>query len=154
MRWIRAKLNPFILPLIPISNSPYRFLDPKLNSANTLDFFKKLLLVCPVKLEDIQTDNGLEFLGLFDAYLKENGIPHLFSYPRCPKINSVVERYQRSLKEEFLDPNQEDFPGSLGEYLVFYNCIRPHQSLGLKSPIAYLIEKGGMSNMSVTSTLI
>ena len=87
----------------------------KLNSANTLDFFKKLLLVYPVKVKDVQTDNGLEFLGLFDAYLKKEGIPHVFSYPRCPKINSVVERYQRSLKEEFLDPNQEDFPGSLGK---------------------------------------
>ena len=125
---------------------------PKLNSANTLDFFKKLLLVYPVKLKDIQTDNGLEFLGLFDDFLKENNVPHIFSYPRCPKINSVVERYQRTLKEEFINPNQEDFPTNLGEYLVFYNCIRPHQSLGLKSPIAYLIEKGGMSNKSVTST--
>lgn len=126
---------------------------PKLNSVNTLDFFKHLLLIYPVKLKDIQTDNGLEFLGLFDDFLKEKGIPHIFSYPRCPKINSVVERYQRSLKEEFIGPNQEDFPRNLGDYLVFYNCIRPHQSLGLKSPIAYLIEKGGMSNKSVTSTL-
>ena len=125
---------------------------PNLTSANTLDFFKKLLLVYPVGLKDVQTDNGLEFLGLFDDFLKEKKIPHIFSYPRCPKINSVVERYQRSLKEECINPNQEDFPTNLGEYLLFYNCIRPHQSLGLKSPIAYLIEKGGMSNKSVTST--
>ena len=127
---------------------------PKLNSINTLDFFKKLLLVYPVKLKDVQTDNGLEFLGLFDEYLKEKSIPHVFSYPRCPKINSVVERYQRSLKEEFINPNMEDFPSKLGEYLLFYNCIRPHKSLGLKSPIAYLIEKGGMSNKSVTYTVL
>jgi len=112
----------------------------------------RMSLVYPVKLKDIQTDNGLEFLGLFNDFLKENNIPHIFSYPGCPKINSVVERYQRTLKEEFINPNLEDFPTNLGEYLVFYNCIRPHQNLGLKSPIAYLIEKGGMSNKSVTST--
>ena len=125
---------------------------PKLNSLFALDFLKKLMLVYPVKIKDIQTDNGLEFLGIFDDYLKKNKIPHIFSYPRCPKINSVVERYQRTLQEEFINPNQEDFPRNLGEYLVFYNCTRPHQSLGFKSPIAYLIEKGGMSKNSVTYT--
>jgi transposase InsO family protein len=125
---------------------------PRLNSANTLDFFKKLLRIYPVRVRDIQTDNGLEFLGAFDDYLKQKKIPHIFSYPRCPKINSVVERYQRTLKEEFIEPNMEDYPSNLGEYLVFYNCVRPHKSLGLKSPIAYLIEKGGMSKNSVTST--
>jgi len=127
---------------------------PKLTSLNTLDFFKKLKLVYPGTIKDIQTDNGLEFQGVFDDYLKKNKIPHIFAYPRCPKINSVVERYQRTLQEEHINPNQEDFPAKLADYLLFYNCLRPHQSLGLKSPIAYLLEKGGMSKKSVTSTKI
>ena len=40
----------------------------------------------------VQTDNGSEFLGVFDKYLKERGIEHKFTYPRCPKINGYIER--------------------------------------------------------------
>lgn len=28
---------------------------------------------------------------------------HLFSYPRCPKINACIERYNRTIQEEFID---------------------------------------------------
>jgi len=123
----------------------------KLNSLNTLDFFKKLELVYPGKIKSIQTDNGLEFLGVFQQYLSKRQITHYFIYPRCPKINGVIERYQRTLKEEFLEPNLDLiyhpklFYEKLVEYLLFYNSKRAHESLGFKSPLDYLMEKGGMS---------
>ncbi len=130
-----------------------------LNSQNTLDFFKKVKLVYPGKIKSVQTDNGLEFLGAFDQYLKKQNIPHYFIYPRCPRINGVIERYQRTIQEELLDSNLDLihqpklFNEILGEYLLWYNTQRPHKSLGLKSPIDYLIEKGGMSKMCVTYTI-
>ncbi len=129
-----------------------------LNSQNALDFFKKVKLVYPAKIKSVQTDNGLEFLGAFDQYLKKENIPHYFIYPRCPRINGAVERYQRTIQEEFLDPNLDLihqpklFEERLGEYLLWYNTQRPHESLGLKSPMDYLVEKGGMSKMCVTHT--
>lgn len=101
---------------------------------------------------------GTEFLGDFDEYLKSRSIPHYFSYPRCPKINGCVERYNRTLKEEFVENNYdvigdiELFRQKLVEYLVFYNTERPHKSLGLKSPIDYLILEGAMSKMFATHT--
>jgi transposase InsO family protein len=131
---------------------------PALNSQNTLDFFKKLELIYPVKINSVQTDNGLEFQGVFEKYLKEEKIPHYFIYPRCPRINGVVERYQRTLEEEFLNDNLDliyhpkQFSSKLAEYLVFYLTKRVHQSLGLKSPVDYLISQGLMSKMSWTST--
>ena len=48
----------------------------------------------------MQTDNGSEFLGELDRYLKEKGIEQYFSYPRTPKTNSNVERLIRSIEEE------------------------------------------------------
>jgi len=132
----------------------------KLNSLNTLDFFKKLELVYPVQIKSIQTDNGLEFQGVFEQYLSKRQITHYFIYPRCPKVNGVIERYQRTLQEEFLEPNSDLmyhpklFYEKLAEYLIFYNTKRVHESLGFKSPLDYLIEKGGMSKKSVTCTLI
>lgn len=131
----------------------------RLNSQNTLDFFKKAELVCPLRIKSVQTDNGLEFKGVFEKYLKTKKIPHYFTYPRCPKINGVVERYQRTLQEEFLNPNLDlihypkQFIGKLADYLIFYNTQRVHKSLGLKSPVDYLISQGAMSKMSWTHTI-
>ena len=129
-----------------------------LTSSHTLDFYKKLIQIIPYKIKSIQTDNGLEFLGVFDAYLQKQNIPHFFSYPRCPKINGVVERFNRSIQEEFIDYNlhlihgPKTFSSNLADYLVFYNYQRVHKALDNISPMAYLFEKGVMSNKSVTYT--
>lgn len=129
-----------------------------LNSQNTVDFFKKVELVYPFPITTVQTDNGLEFLGDFEPYLQQKQIPHVFIYPRCCKINGVVERYQRSLQEEFIDNNLNTihnpslFSRNLIDYLLFFNTQRVHKAHGLKSPMDYLILKGGLSKMSVTST--
>jgi transposase InsO family protein len=69
-----------------------------LTSRNSRDFLRRLEVVYPLKIRSVQTDNGAEFLGDFDSYLTKKGIPHYFSYPRCPKINGCVERFNRTLK--------------------------------------------------------
>lgn len=128
-----------------------------LNSQNTLDFYKKFMLTYPVKIKDVQTDNGLEFQGTFDDYLTNHSIPHLFSYPRCPKINGVVERFNRTLQEEFVDhylfllTTPREFSGELANYLLFYNTRRIHKSLDNTTPLEYLLSQG-MSNMSQSYT--
>ena len=130
-----------------------------LNSRNGKDFFQKMEKVYPLTIKVVQTDNGLEFLGEFDQYLKNKNIPHYFIYPRCPRINGVVERYQRSLKEEFINHHLDSihdlpfFNQEMIEYLIWYNTKRVHQSLGLKSPMDYLLSKGLMSKKCVTSTV-
>jgi putative transposase len=130
----------------------------RLNSQNTVEFFKKLELLFPVPIREVQTDNGLEFLGNFESYLLQRNIKHNFTYPRCPKINGVVERFNRTIQEDFLEFNLEyfftpkDFCVKLADWLVYYNCYRVHQTLGLVSPMDYLVANGGMSKKSVSST--
>jgi transposase InsO family protein len=129
-----------------------------LNSKNNQDFYQKFKLVYPGAIKDWQSDNGLENLGGFEKQLKKDRIPHYFTYPRCPKINGVVERYQKTFQEEFLYPNLHlihdkiIFSKKLAEYLIFYNTKRPHKSLGLKSPMDYLITEGLMSKKTVSHT--
>ena len=55
-----------------------------------------------------QTDNGSEFEAVFDHYCQHNNILHKWTYPRCPKINGVIERFNRSIQEEWLDVYQEE----------------------------------------------
>jgi len=129
-----------------------------LSSRAGKDFFGKLQTVYPLNIKSVQTDNGLEFLGEFEDYLKTQNIPHYFTYPRCPRINGCIERYNRTLREEFLNYHLDSIESpellnlKLAEYLIFYNTERPHKSLGLKSPVDYLISKGALSKMSVTYT--
>ncbi len=130
-----------------------------LSSRSATDFMKRLLLVTPVSIRSVQSDNGSEFLGEFDAYLNALKIEHRFSYPRCPKINSCVERYNRTIKDEFVEQNLDVihdlrlFRLRLAEYLIFYNCIRPHKSLFKKSPIQALFQNEATSKMFATRTL-
>ena len=134
---------------------PYKHL----NSHNTVDFFKKVEYVFPFPITTVQTDNGLEFLGDFEDYLKRASIPHIFIYPRCCKINGVVERFNRTIQENFIDNNLDIihnpklFTGKLIDYLIFYNTERVHDAHdNTKSPVDYLISEGGMSKMSATHT--
>lgn len=136
---------------------PYKHL----NSQNTVDFFKKVEYVFPFSIKTIQTDNGLEFLGDFEDYLKKMNVLHVFIYPRCCRINGVVERFNRTIQENFIDNNLDIihnpklFTGKLIDYLIFYNTERVHDAHdNLKSPMDYLISEGGMSKMSATHTNI
>ena len=127
-------------------------------SRNAKDFFQKLQQVYPLPMRDVQTDNGSEFQGELDDYLRTQHIPHLFSYPRCPRINGCIERYQRTLNEEFIQVHEDsirtpsEFYRHLSDYLVFYNSERMHEGLGKQTPFAYLISQKAMSKMSVTCT--
>ena len=132
----------------------------RLTSENMTDFYFKFKDVYPGKIKMWQSDNGSENLGLFDAQLKKDNIPHYFIYPRCPKIDTFIERYNRTLQDEFIDPNLDTihdkgvFGHKLSDYIIYYNSQRPHHSLGLKSPLQYFIQEGGMSQMSLTYTSI
>lgn len=96
------------------------------------------------QIRSVQTDNGHEFLGDFNLYLEQQNIKHQFIYPRSPKINGVVERFNRTVQEEFIQRHDEimadedEFTQKLKKYLIWYNTRRPHYALGLISPTAYL----------------
>lgn len=127
-------------------------------SSNMVKFYNMFKEVFPYKIEKWQNDNGHENLGEFQKVLKEEKIKQVFSYPRCPKINAYIERFNRTLREEFIDVNgvlikeDEEFKNLLIEWLVYYNSKRPHFSLNLKSPLQFMVEKYKMSHMLLTNT--
>ena len=131
----------------------------ELNSRNMKDFYERFKEIFPHKIKCWQSDNGAEHLGEFEQHLEKENIPHYFSYPRCPKINAHIERYNRTLKEEFVYNNldiihdKKLFNECLAEFVIFYNTIRPHHSLGLKTPLEVLKLNLQMSHKSVTYTM-
>lgn len=98
------------------------------------------------KIPCIQTDNGSEFNKDFHQYCLKNNIKHFFTYPYSPKQNAFIERFNRTLSEEFIvwhrdlmiKGDMETLKTKLKEYLDYYNNRRPHSSLGFLSPMQYL----------------
>jgi len=81
-------------------------------------------------------------------YLTKNEIIHFHTYPRCPKMNAEIERFNRTLSEAFISKNKhllandlEAFNHKLIDWLLWYNSRRPHWSLGLISPLRYISNK-------------
>jgi len=109
------------------------------------DFMDKFTRVSPIPVTHVQTDNGSEFANHFDLFLEENGVVHFHTYPRSPKMNAEIERFNRTLSDAFISRNRhllaydiEAFNEKLIEWLLWYNSRRPHWSLGLISPLRYI----------------
>jgi transposase InsO family protein len=121
------------------------------SSLSASDFIKKLQASAPFPITHIQTDNGSEFAYHFREYLEKQNIVHYHIYPRHPNMNAHIERFNRSLSEEFIKSNRvilaHDLPlfnQKLIDYMIYYNTERPHYSLSLLSPLEYI-----MSNLTV-----
>ncbi len=131
------------------------------SSKNAAALAKLVHTVFPGNISQVLTDNGSEFQGDFDAYLQQHNIKHCYTYPRCPKMNAIDERFNRTIQEEFVAHNvdilEEDlvlFNDVLFEYLGRYNFRRPHWGLGYKTPVKQLASFCPyLSNMSWHRTL-
>lgn len=107
------------------------------------EFLEVLVARAPFTIRAIQIDGGSEFKADFEVLCQQRDI-HLFVLPpRSPKLNGSVERAQRTHREEFY--NVIDWPDSITELRrmlrrqeIVYNTIRPHQSLGYLTPLAFL----------------
>jgi transposase InsO family protein len=72
------------------------------SSDTAADFLTKLIAVAPFIISEIQTDNGSEFAHHFHDACDALSIRHYHTYPRCPKMNGTVERFNRTLSEDFI----------------------------------------------------
>jgi len=130
------------------------------SSISTKNFIEKLIKVTPYDILGIQTDNGSEFLNHFDQTIASQGIVHFFTYPRCPKQNGTIERFNRTLQEEFVEEHRQlleegetgSFNDELINYLLFYNTQRPHNSLKNQEPMKTVVDYLKKSNRCGTDT--
>ncbi len=91
-----------------------------------------------LKVEAVLTDNGTEFCGVaghpYETYLELNDIEHRRTRVRSPQTNGFVERFNRTVLEEFFRvkfrerfyESVEALQKDLDAWLDFYNRKRPH----------------------------
>jgi transposase len=114
-------------------------------AGNARRFLETLLQRAPFAVRAIQVDGGSEFMAQFEQACAEKNI-HLYVLPpRSPKLNGHVERAQRTHTEEFYDLYMGELDlksvnEALRDWEVFYNTVRPHHSLDLRTPAEYLSE--------------
>lgn len=87
----------------------------------------------------IRTDNGPQFKSKeFEEFCESYGILHERIPVRSPKRNPNIERFFRTLKEEFVELHEFIGYGlffkKLDDFMKEYNWISPHQSLGYIPP--------------------
>jgi len=131
---------------------------PGHGSAYAADFLKRLYYLLNGKIENIQTDNGSEFAKYFVRAAESLHLAHYHSRIRTPKDNAFDERFNRTLREEFIDLGHltDDcaiFNRELTEWLIEYNLHRPHQSLQYLTPIGFHNQYQKVLPMYPSSTL-
>ncbi len=109
----------------------------------TLERFQELLRT---KIRAVHTDNGSEFPGIFHENCVRLKISHTFSHPRTPKHHPHIERFNRTLQDEGIQPVHLSLPlaqirEELSAFLTNYNLFRPHESLHDLTPFRYYMQK-------------
>lgn len=122
------------------------------SSVTTRDLFIRLYAVVHGNILNTCQDNGSEFEKHFAALLSTLDIPQYFSRVKTPKDNPFVERFNRTLKEEFLrlgnwTADIAEFNQKLTQWLLKYNMYRPHQSLNYLTPFQYQYQTKVLSTM-------
>ena len=86
------------------------------------------------------SDNGPCYIsGELSDYLEDKGMAHTRGRPYHPQTQGKDERFHRTLKAELLQGNTfADLPAcqqAFDRWRSVYNLERPHQALGLVTPV-------------------
>ena len=87
----------------------------------------------------IRSDNGPEFTAQhFQSWLHNNQIKWSQIEPASPQQNSIIERFNRTFREDILDAHcfktLAEAREIAAEWKREYNEERPHESIGQKTP--------------------
>ena len=146
------------------------YLDKKAISAK--DFLKtKVLPVYKefnIPLDRILTDNGKEYTTHwvngkheYEKFLEQNRIRHTRIKPRTPQSNGIVERFNRTLLEEFYQiamikkvySSLSELQDDLDQFITYYNFKRTNQGYRLKGKIPYQKFLDGMRKYALPEPL-
>lgn len=94
----------------------------------------------PFKPIFIQTDNGLEFQGIFLEFCHGLGLKHHYIHKNTPNENALIERSFRTDEDEFFfwlekaPEHYDELREWFAQWLHEYNYKRPHLGINLKTP--------------------
>lgn len=113
-----------------------------LNSKAAEALLEEMKGILQMPIKSVLTDNGGEFLAYFHKACVDQGIEHFFTRPRTPKDNTFAERFNLTLQQHLywrvdLTSSLWEINEVLADWLIEYNCLRPHESLNMRPPAAH-----------------
>jgi hypothetical protein len=147
----KGRKHYFISGIDIVSRIAYNKSYTSLSSSSTKDFFtcfeKRLSTTIgrEITIKRVQNDNGQENHKHFTKLLSDKQVLQFWNYPRSPKMNCFVEKYNHTVQAECIEWNLyllsqqrlEEFNNKLEEWTNWYNVQRPHRSLQNLSPLQY-----------------
>ena len=130
-----------------VTKIAYARVYPTHSSTNAQDFLRRLVYLTKEEIRVIHSDNGAEFAGHFAKACQDLNITQVYSRVRQPKDNASLERFNRTLQEEWLSPSLVGLDDinkanlDLTKWLIEYNAHRPHQALDYQTPLGYAQER-------------
>ena len=122
-----------------------------------------------ISFKEVLTDNGPEFGGNINnsnyddknimtnpvkRLFYELGLKHRKIKPYRPQTNGKIERFWRTIDDDFVDgttfSSQQEFEEELFKYMIYYNEYRPHQGINGLKPIEMLKQ---VKNTKINSKL-
>lgn len=128
-----------------ISKHTARLAARRVTSSSAARVIDTVIERLPVKPVTIQVDGGSEFMAVFEDICRAKNITLYVLPPHSPKLNGVVERMNRTSREEVYDLGLHDLTtieehnNLLEKQDYIYNHIRPHESLGMLTPDEYYV---------------
>ena len=117
----------------------------------TLKAFNMLRMRYDFEIDAVMSDNGSEFgsgrfaknkdTHPFERLLIEMEMKHIYTKPYTPKTNGKIERFWKTLEEEFLEDSlfedEEDLKNEILGFIAYYNEHRAHSSLNGLTPLEF-----------------
>jgi len=102
-------------------------------------------------VEAVMSDNHRAYTShRFQALLGQLGARHIPTPPYTPRWNGKVERFHRTLNDEWarsqIWPTSRQRDRALASFLRYYNRRRPHTSLGDRPPISRVHQDRGQDS--------
>ena len=115
----------------------------------TLKAFNMLKHRYGFEIDAVMTDNGAEFGSgqftknkqehPFERLLTEMQMKHKYTKPYRPQTNGKIERFWKTMNEDFIEDalyeNIDDLKNELLGYIVYYNEHRPHSAINNLTPV-------------------
>jgi transposase InsO family protein len=102
-------------------------------------------------VEAVMSDNHKAYTSQhFQTLLTQLGARHIPTPPYTPRWNGKVERFHRTLNDEWarskIWPTSQQRDRALASFLRYYNRRRPHTSLGDRPPISRVHQDRGQDS--------
>ncbi|HXF08182.1 MAG TPA: integrase core domain-containing protein, partial [Candidatus Acidoferrales bacterium] len=145
---IRDGIRRYIVTFIdPASRFALARALPSKASRHTQTTLEAVLSLLPQAPKVVLSDNGSEFEKDFARTIEARHIERWYTYPKSPRMNAHVERFNRTLQASFVDDHEDLlftdltlFNPKFADWLIFYNTQRPHFALGQQPPLSPLLQ--------------